>query len=329
MMSEKHAILGIVTLKSKQQLTGAYRHNYRLKEVPNADPAKWHLDKELVEGGDVPYAEVLAQRIATSPYYQAHKVRQNNVLGIELMVTYSPKRDIPAEQWEQENLHWFCERFGKQNVISAMCHYDEHTPHIHAVVIPMLEDGRLGASRMLGGPEGFRQMHDSYAAAMAPFGLIRGIEGSTGKHTKIQKFYGMMNKALDARLPEPEPWESKEEYWMRANEEYQVCHAQALFFKGRCMTLEGQKTGLERQRDRVICELEAEKEKYNQFVKKKGAIISYFETFLAGLKRGLLSREKVQQLRKIIDDIVRRERECREAILEHEKGEEREEDEER
>ena len=139
----------------------------------------------------------------------------------------------------------------------------------------------------------------------------------------------MLNKALAAILPEPEPLESKEEYWIRANAEYQACHAQVLFYKGRCMTLEGQKKGLEGQRDCAIRDLEAEKEKFNQFAKKKGVIITYFETFLAGLKRGILGREKVQKLREIIDYVVKRERECREEILDREKEEEREEDEER
>jgi len=231
--------------------------------------------------------------------------------------------------WEQENLRWLRERFGEKNVISAMCHYDEHTPHIHAVVIPLLEDGRLGASRMLGGPEGFRQMHDSYAAAMAQFGLVRGVEGSTTKHTKIKKFYSLLNKALEARLPGPMKFENKKKYMERVNEEYQACHAQVLFYRQRCKTLEGQKKGLEGQRDCAIRELEAEKEKYNQFVKKKGAIISYFETFLAGIKRGILGRDKVQKLREIIDYVVKREREYREEILDREKEKEREEDEER
>ena len=188
-MEEKNAILGIATLKSMEALTAVYRHNYRAKEVPNADPARRHLNKELIAGGDVPYADVVSQRIAVSPYYQARNVRQNAVLLVEVLLTHSPLPggvEIPRTQWEQANLRWLEERFGLKNVISVVCHYDEHTPHIHAVVIPMLEDGRLGSSRMLGGREGFKRMHDSYAAAMAQFGFVRGVEGSTAKHVRIK-----------------------------------------------------------------------------------------------------------------------------------------------
>ena len=102
-----YAILGISTKKDMQAVTGMYRHNYREKDVPNADPAKCHLDKELVAGGDVPYAEVVKERIAASPYYQARNVRKNAVLLVEVLLTHSPLPEgveIPREQWEQESL---------------------------------------------------------------------------------------------------------------------------------------------------------------------------------------------------------------------------------
>ena len=113
---------------------------------------------------------------------------------------------------------------------------------------------------------------------------------------------------------------------MRANETYQACHAQLLHLQQRCATLEGQKQGLERQQDRAIRELEAEKERFSQFLNAKSKIITYFETFLAGLKRGILPREKVQKLREIIDQVVKRERECREEERVREEEEMREED---
>lgn len=64
------------------------------------------------------------------------------------MMTFSSKdipKDFDFEQWKKENVEWLQSYFGKDNVVSAVLHMDETTPHIHAVVIPMVNE-RLSAA---------------------------------------------------------------------------------------------------------------------------------------------------------------------------------------
>ena len=85
-----------------------------------------------------------------------------------------------------------------------MLHMDEHTPHIHATVVPIVTGERRKArKKQAEGKRIYRKKanavrlcaddlqtrerlvayHDSYAAAMAKYGLQRGVRGSDARHT--------------------------------------------------------------------------------------------------------------------------------------------------
>lgn len=83
---------------------------------------------------------------------------------------------------------------------------DEKTPHLHATVVPIVTTERLrkkrGGEKMYETKSGPRLSADdvmqrsklhkyqnSYAAAMKPFGLQRGIVGSTAKHQANSEYY--------------------------------------------------------------------------------------------------------------------------------------------
>ena len=130
-------------------------HNFRIGgRVPNADPMKSYLNEELIKlepGSD--YIKEYNKRVLDSVYYQTHKIRKDAVRGIEVMMTFSSKdipKDFDFEQWKKENVEWLQSYFGKDNVVSAVLHMDETTPHIHAVVIPMVNE-RLSAAHFLNG----------------------------------------------------------------------------------------------------------------------------------------------------------------------------------
>ena len=85
----------------------------------------------------------------------------------------------------------------------AVLHMDEHTPHIHATVVPIVTGERRKAKKkQTEGKRTYRKKadavrlcaddlmsrerlvayHDSYAKAMAKYGLQRGIRGSEARH---------------------------------------------------------------------------------------------------------------------------------------------------
>ena len=83
------------------------------------------------------------------------KVRSNSTVLVETLITASP--ELLNRMTPQEQRHFFeraaaflYERIGKENVISAVVHMDEKTPHMHLCFCPITKDGRLSAKDILG-----------------------------------------------------------------------------------------------------------------------------------------------------------------------------------
>lgn len=220
-----YAFMSIDKVKTIAHLEGKMNHNFRLINVPNANPADKACNEEIIKMNERNYVEAYRNRIAASEYYRNRAVRKDAVKAIEVMMTYSrddiDKVDIRA--WKKANREWLIKTFGKEDVISAVYHGDESTPHIHAVVIPMV-DGRLNSCHYIGGRLKLRELQSSYADAMKPFGLKRGLENSRASHKEIQKFYAEFNRENNKELPsvmiKDGRMETAEEYRSRANEIY-------------------------------------------------------------------------------------------------------------
>ncbi len=97
---------------------------------------------------------------------------------------------------------WLRETFGQDNVVSAICHLDEQTPHIQADVIPIDSIGSLNAFHWTGDKKKLQQLQDSFAEVLAPLGLERGIKGSRATHTRISEYYSSANNSVPPTLPE-------------------------------------------------------------------------------------------------------------------------------
>lgn len=126
----------------------------------------------------------------------------------EDMMKIQDKRIL--DEWCDDNLQWLHRTFGKENTVSAVLHMDEHTPHIHATVVPIVTGERRKVRKQQAeGKRTYRKKanavrlcaddlmnrerlvayHDSYAKAMAKYGLQRGIRGSEARHTTTAQYY--------------------------------------------------------------------------------------------------------------------------------------------
>jgi len=85
------------------------------------------------------------------------------------------------------------------NIVAAVLHKDEQTPHIQALVVPISDAGRLSAYTYTGGREKLGAMQDSYARAMEPLGLERGVRGSVADHQTVKEFYAKIEAPTPAR----------------------------------------------------------------------------------------------------------------------------------
>ena len=46
------------------------------------------------------------------------------------------------DEWCKDNIDWLHKTFGADNVVSAVLHMDEETPHIHATIVPIVQTER-------------------------------------------------------------------------------------------------------------------------------------------------------------------------------------------
>lgn len=198
------AIIRIAKIKTKGAAQGKTKHNYRLMDTPNADPERTAtLNQELVNTDRLDYWSLAEARIkegiAKTARGKPRTVREDQVRAVEIVLTASPdwfKRgedrqaeDVRGSQWVADNLDFLKNKYGEKNVVSFTLHQDETTPHIHAVVIPLTEKGRLSADTLFN-PETLTQLQTDYAQAMAPHGLERGVEGSRRQHQDMKQVYG-------------------------------------------------------------------------------------------------------------------------------------------
>ena len=196
--------------------TGASDHIERKTMPKNADPTRTHLNRELVEfpDGVADRTEAISHRIRTAGIRRKITPDQVRAIRIVLSGTHEDMIRVQDEgrldEWCDDNLQWLHHTFGKENTVSAVLHMDEHTPHIHATVVPIVTGERRKARRkQADGKRTYRKKanavrlcaddlmsrerlvayHDSYAAAMAKYGLQRGIRGSEARHTTTAQYY--------------------------------------------------------------------------------------------------------------------------------------------
>lgn len=77
-------------------------------------------------------------------------------------------------------------QYGAENVIGWSIHYDEETPHMHVLMVPLVKDKdswRYSSSQFLGGRADLVALQDQLAADLARFGVVRGERGSQARHT--------------------------------------------------------------------------------------------------------------------------------------------------
>ncbi|WP_418796332.1 MobV family relaxase [Phocaeicola plebeius] len=196
--------------------TGASDHIERKTIPKNADPTRTHLNRELVQfpDGVADRTGAISHRIRTAGIKRKITPDQVRAIRIVLSGTHEDMMKIQDEdrldEWCDDNLQWLHRTFGKENTVSAVLHMDEHTPHIHATVVPIVTGERRKAKKkQTEGKRSYRKKantvrlcaddvltreklvayHDSYAKAMEKYGLQRGVRGSEARHTTTAQYY--------------------------------------------------------------------------------------------------------------------------------------------
>ena len=83
---------------------------------------------------------------------------------------------------------FFAERYGEENIIAAVVHNDETTPHMHLNLMPVTKDGRLCSKQLFDKPQLQQLQTDFYESVGKRWGLQRGKEGSQKKHLSTAEY---------------------------------------------------------------------------------------------------------------------------------------------
>ena len=219
-----YAVLHLEKAKGTDSRMSA--HIERTVHPKNADRTRTHLNRELVQfpEGVRNRTQAIAHRIETAGIRR--KVSANQVKAIRILLTGSNKdmKQMEAEgrieDWCNDSLKWIRETYGEQNLVSAVLHMDEKTPHIHATVIPIvtgerrkagqeeqngkkkyrkknLQDVRLCADDVMARHR-LKHYQDTYAQAMNKYGLQRGVDGSLAKHISTMQYYKQLVEQQDS-----------------------------------------------------------------------------------------------------------------------------------
>ncbi|MBR5073572.1 MAG: plasmid recombination protein [Bacteroidales bacterium] len=92
----------------------------------------------------------------------------------------SVKRQPEIEEWAKDMYDVLAGRFGEENILSFIVHLDERSPHIHADIVPVNEQGRISFRSVFTGEDKYEYrrrtlaLHDAFAEVNRNWGLRRG-----------------------------------------------------------------------------------------------------------------------------------------------------------
>lgn len=187
--------------KNLGMIKGFEKHMQRDILVPNADPEMKKYNKVIIGNGNV--TEIVREYIKDVP-----KIRTNGNIARDLVLTTGHdffKNMAPQErdEWIQHNINFLKEQFG-DNCVYACVHMDEHTPHIHSIVVPKFYNEekkvfQLRSNVYFDGIQKMQNWQTQYANYMSSkfSNLMRGVRGSKAKHVDIRTYYNLLTKKFD------------------------------------------------------------------------------------------------------------------------------------
>ena len=198
---------------TKGKVAGGLGHHIDRTEgkehtYPHADKNKIHLNKEISihKDKDMFQAinEIIENRKENEGLDKPKTVRKDAVRFVESIFSGSNsdmksiEKNQKIDDWFQDNYDFACKEFGEENIVRFSMHLDEETPHIHCVSVPITDDGKLSAKKVMGNPIEMRKKQDRYADAMKKWGLERGVSGSNRKHDDRDSYMKRVRNAEKA-----------------------------------------------------------------------------------------------------------------------------------
>ena len=182
----------------KEAVRGIQSHNRREREShsnPDIDYQRSCNNYELHDRAATNYAQAIQRRIDDLQLSKA--VRKDAVHMCGLIVTSDSdffKSLSPEEtrRFFEESKAFLTDFVGAENVISAMVHMDEKTPHMHFLHVPVTREGRLNANKIYT-RQSLKKLQSDLPLYLqrCGFTIQRGVEqklGAARKHLDTREY---------------------------------------------------------------------------------------------------------------------------------------------
>ena len=146
------------------------KHHERKKDVyksnPDIDLSRSDRNFHIKDPPDS-YRKLIRKRIEEV----GCRTRKDSVVMQDSICTASPeffkgKTSRQKEDFFRMAYRFYVKTFGEDNIISAVVHLDERTPHMHVCFVPITKDGKLSSKTVIGGPAGLVKLQDDFYSHM-------------------------------------------------------------------------------------------------------------------------------------------------------------------
>ena len=196
--------------KHKGSTGGLQRHNER-------EPGQRHSNKNikpdrtkdnifLKPKDDRTYGERVDDRLEAG-YRGTKAIRKDAVKMVEATVQLGGDITKESEEMQIEALkeayEELKEMYGEDNIISAVIHVDETTPHLHCDFVPLTKRGNLSAKDVIGDKKKMRRTQEKFLEAMqerVPRAKFARLEPEKAQFNGLdQKLYEKMTASIKER----------------------------------------------------------------------------------------------------------------------------------
>lgn len=214
---------------TRAQAMGAYKHNERKTKNhsnKNIDSSKTELNYYLKKN-ELSYIKEFDK--IKEKYDLKGQIRSNSNIMCEMVFTSDQKffdkiGYEESKRYFEESYKFICEykNLGEQNIISAVVHMDEDTPHMHLLFIPVIHTtdkqgnkiNKVCCRDFWRGKNSYRDLQNSYFKHISEkgFKLERGelVEVTNREHYSVQEYKKITNfentkellKSIKLELPE-------------------------------------------------------------------------------------------------------------------------------
>lgn len=210
--------------RKRSERAAKYAH-----EVGNYDITREHLNFEIVKGGKIQpvdktksipqrMRENLKARGIADPNEGLDEPKYRTVVNFILggsrdrmheIAFGSQKVDLKDgadnshirlssdfQQWAKDMYDFMAKKYGEENIVSFVAHFDELNPHLHVTVLPIDQKNRFAYKKIFAGKDKYEfrartlALHDELALVNAKWGLGRGDDrNQTGAKHRTSEDY--------------------------------------------------------------------------------------------------------------------------------------------